>query len=110
MIGRERQSIRAVVAMNTDSAAFGDESDDFVAWHRRAAPRQTHQNIVHTFDMDATCTASTMVGDVDAVRDRQSFVTMVTAHRTRNALCESTRRDMVFSDGRKKCVEVAVIG
>ena len=42
----------AVLPVDRDAAAAGDEADDRVARHRRAAPREPHHDVVEALDVD----------------------------------------------------------
>ena len=45
--------VGAVGAVHRHAPAPGDEADDLVARHRRAAPRQPHHHVVEALDVDA---------------------------------------------------------
>src|SRR5581483_8909462 len=49
----EASGVGAVGAVDRHAPAPGDEADDLVAGHRRAAARQPHQHVVEPFDVDA---------------------------------------------------------
>ena len=51
--GRQRHGVGAVGPVHRHAAAPGDEPDDLVAGHRRAALRQPDHDVVEALDVDA---------------------------------------------------------
>ena len=53
LLGHQAHGVGAVGAVHRHAAAAGDEADDLVARHRRAAARQAHQHVVEALDVHA---------------------------------------------------------
>ena len=49
----QHADIGAVRPVHRHPAAHGDETDDVIAWHGRAAPGNAGQQVIHTLDDDA---------------------------------------------------------
>ena len=53
LLAHQALGVGAVGAVHRHAATAGDEADDVVAGHRRAAPRQADEDVVETLDVDA---------------------------------------------------------
>src|SRR3954454_1183084 len=60
LIAHQTLGVGAIGAMHRDTAAPCHEADDVVAWNRRAASRQPHEDVVEPFDMHTNGRAWTM--------------------------------------------------
>ena len=104
----ERHRVGAVGAVHADAAAAGDEADDLVARHRRAARGQPHEHVVEALDVQPTLSAcvrwrrgrSTVAGSCSVV--------VAAAEAPGDTLGDAARRHVVLADRRQQGVEIGV--
>ena len=82
---RQRHGVGAVGPVHADAAAAGDEPDDLVARHRRAAPREPHHHVVEALDVHADGALGLALAPRRAHRDRELLLLLAAAERAGRA-------------------------
>ena len=112
VVAHQRHRVGAVGAVDADAAATGDEADDLVAGHRRAALGQAHEHVVEPLDVDADLVGLRAVAARPQHGGRQLLLVVAAAEAPGDALGDAPRRHVVLADRRQQGVEVdvAVVG
>ena len=108
LAGGQGGGVGAVAAVHADAPAPGDEADDLVARHRRAAPRQPHHDVVEALDVDTDALALVDPAGL-AGRGRQLHLVVAAAQLPGHPLGDGLGRHVALADGRVEGVEVGVV-
>ena len=105
----QRHRVGAVGAVHADAAATGDEADDLVAGHRRAAVGEPHEHVVEALDVDADAVGPRCWWRRGREHGRrQLLVVVAAAEALGDLLGDAARRHVVLADRRQQRVEVGV--
>ena len=95
LLGHQALGVGAVRSVYRHTATAGDEADDVVARHRRAATRQPHQHIIQTLDVNTGVVARpTRATTAGQHHGGGLFGVVAAAERARNLLRNRTGRHM----------------
>ena len=110
LLAHQALGVGAVGAVHRHAAAAGDEADDVVAGHRRAAPRQAHQDVVEPLDVHADGGPWTVAADRawSARPTRELLAVGALREPAGHLLGDRSGRDVVLADRRQHRVEIGV--